>query len=78
MNNCIRQVPLCQMTVNMIPMLMRTHMRMNDGTNCTETTTTPMTMKTVMRLIPLKCHFGSTNNEQTNGVPNMKEPRGSP
>ena len=60
MNNCIRQVPLCQMTMNMILMFMRTHMRMDDGTNCTKTTMILVTMKTVMRPMPLKCQIRMT------------------
>ena len=54
MNNYIQQVPLCQMTVNMLLLLMRTHIKLEDGTSYTETTVTPMTKKTVMKPIPLK------------------------
>ena len=48
------------MTVNMILMLMRTHIQMKDGTSCTETTMILMTMKTVLRSIPLKCQMRMT------------------
>ena len=43
------------MTVNMFLMLMRTHKKIKDGNSCTETTMILMTMKTVLRSIPLKC-----------------------
>ena len=42
------------MPVNVSLMLMRTHTKMKDGTNCTETTMILITKKTLMRPIPLK------------------------